>query len=146
MDENTLLHKFIEILEYKNRYQFETSHIQPQDMYILEKIYYSKKLKVKDISKQYDIPASTVTGIIDRLEAKNCIKRIRNNADRRTVELIVTEEGSQVLENHINQDEIFAYNLFNTLEEDKKTVFVQLLVELIEKVKKEELFEASENK
>lgn len=140
MDENILLHKLIEILQYKNLYQFETSNIQPQDMYILERIYFGKKLKVKDISKEYNIPASTATGIIDRLESKKYIKRIRNNTDRRIVELIVTEEGSQVIQDHINQDKIFAHNLFNTLEKDKKMVFTQLLFELISNVNKEELF------
>lgn len=140
LDENTLLHKFIEILHYKNLYQFETSNIQPQDMYILERIYFSEKLKVKDISKKYNIPASTATGIIDRLESKNYIKRIRNNIDRRTVELIVTEEGRLVVDNHINQDKIFANNLFNTLEQGKNIVFKQLLFELISNVNKEELF------
>lgn len=140
MDENTLLHKLIEVLQYKNLYQFETSNIQPQDMYILERIYFSKKLKVKDISRQYNIPASTVTGIIDRLEAKNYIKRTRSNVDRRTVELIITEDGELVVDNHISQDKIFAHNLFNTLKQDKKAVFKQLLLELIENVKKDELF------
>ena len=140
MDENTLLHKLIEILEYKNLYQFEMSNIQPQDMYILERIYFNKKLKVKDISKQYNIPASTATGIIDRLETKNYVKRIRNNIDRRTVELIITEDGQLVVENHINQDKIFTHNLFNSLEEDKKIVFKQLLLELIKNVEKENLF------
>ncbi|MFT8313001.1 MAG: MarR family transcriptional regulator [Clostridium sp.] len=144
MDQNTLLHKLIEILEYKNLYQFETSNIQPQDMYILERIYFRKKLKVKDISKEYNIPASTATGIIDRLEDKRYIKRTRDNADRRIVELIITEEGCQVIQDHINQDKIFAENLFSTLEENKKIVFKQLLSELIDNVNKEELFKQNQ--
>lgn len=144
MDENTLLHKLIEILEYKNLYQFEKSNIQPQDMYILERIYFRKKLKVKDISKEYNIPASTATGIIDRLEDKRYIKRTRDNADRRIVELIMTEEGCQVIQDHINQDKKFAENLFSTLEENKKIVFKQLLSELIDNVSKEELFKQNQ--
>lgn len=144
MDENTLLHKLIEILEYKNLYQFEKSNIQPQDMYILERIYFRKKLKVKDISKEYNIPASTATGIIDRLEDKRYIKRTRDNADRRIVELIITEEGCQVIQDHINQDKKFAENLFSTLEENKKIVFKQLLSELIDNVSKEELFKQNQ--
>lgn len=144
MDENTLLHKLIEILEYKNLYQFEKSNIQPQDMYILERIYFRKKLKVKDISKEYNIPASTATGIIDRLEDKSYIKRTRDNADRRIVELIITEEGCQVIQDHINQDKKFAENLFSTLEENKKIVFKQLLSELIDNVSKEELFKQNQ--
>lgn len=140
MNENILLHKLIEILEYKSLYQFKTSKIQPQDMYVLERIYFSKKLKVKDISKKYNIPASTLTGIIDRLEAKNYIKRIRNNIDRRIVELVLTEDGINIINNHINEDEIFTSNFFNTLQEDKKLIFNKLLEELLYSIKKEDLF------
>ncbi len=71
MDENTLIHKLLELFEYKNQYQLQTSSIPPQDMYVLERIYFHEKIVVKDLSKQYHIPPSTLTGLIDRLEAKD---------------------------------------------------------------------------
>lgn len=141
MDENQLIHKLIDILEYKNTYQFQSSNIQPQDMYVLERIYFQSKVRIKDISEQYDIPPSTLTGIIDRLESKKYIERIRTNTDRRTIELITTEAGKQAINKHIKEDKLFSQNLFNTLQTDKKQLFKELLAELLTNVKKESLFD-----
>lgn len=143
MNENELMHWLIDIIEYKDAYQFQSSGIQPQDMHVLERIYSLNKVKIKDISKQYDIPPSTLTGIIDRLEAKKLIERIRNTFDRRSIELIATELGKQAAEKHIKEDKLFSMNLLNALAADKKQLFIELLAELFANVKKESLF--SEN-
>ncbi|RCX14349.1 DNA-binding MarR family transcriptional regulator [Anaerobacterium chartisolvens] len=140
MDENTLIHKLLEVFAYKNEYQLQTSNIQPQDMYVLERIYFNEKMAVKDISKQYSIPPSTMTGIIDRLENKKLIDRLRTNKDRRTVELITTQQGKTAVEKHIKEDKVFSKNFFNTLDHDKKEKLKELLEELINNVNKEALF------
>ncbi len=140
MNENMLLHKLLEIFEYKREYQRQTSNIPPQDMYVLERIYFMKKLTGKDISQKYNIQPSTLTGIIDRLENKNLIQRCRTSVDRRVVELVPTTKGSAIVEKHIEEDERFANNLFNSLEETKKEKFKELLEELIQNIEKDSLF------
>lgn len=144
MGENKLIHRLIDIFEYKNSYQFQSSNVQSQDMYVLEKIYFKSNVKIKDIAKQYDIPPSTLTGIVDRLESKKCIERSRTNVDRRTIELLITDKGKRIVENHIREDKLFAKNLFNTLQPNKKDLLKELLTELLDNVKKENLFD--ENK
>ena len=47
------------------------------------------------IGKSVHLSASTVVGIIDRLEAKGLIKRERDRHDRRLVHVTVTELGSE---------------------------------------------------
>ncbi len=140
MDENMLIHKLLDIFEYKNEYQLKTSNIQPQDMYVLERLYRKGKMTSKDLSKEYGIPPSTLTGIIDRLESKKLIERSRASADRRAVELLVTQEGKAVVERHIKEDMLFSKNLFNTLDKEKKEMLQELLQELLQKVKKDTLF------
>lgn len=140
MDENVLIHKLLDIFEYKNHYQLQTSSIQPQDMYVLERVYFNGKLLVKDLSKRYNIPPSTLTGIIDRLENKKLIERVRTNIDRRAIELIATSEGKRIVEQHIEEDKRFSRNLFNTLEQEKKKNLKELLGELVSNVNKDALF------
>ncbi len=140
MNENRIIHKLLEIFEYKNQYQRQTSNIPPQDMYVLERIYCNKKLTIKDISKKYSIPPSTLTGIIDRLENKKLIQRCRRNTDRRAVELVATAEGNAIVEKHIEEDELFSSNLFNSLEETKKEKLKELLEELLQNIEKDSLF------
>jgi Transcriptional regulators len=140
MDETTIVHKLLDIFQYKNEYQFKTSNIQPQDMYVLERIYFNERMLIRDISKQYNIPPSTLTGIVDRLESKKLIERRRINTDRRAIELIATPEGKIIVEKHIEEDKIFSKNFFNTLEQNKKEKFEYLLSELLNNIHKESLF------
>jgi DNA-binding MarR family transcriptional regulator len=140
LDENTIIHKILDIFAYKNEYQLRTSNIQPQDMYVLERIYFNKKMAIKDLSKQYSIPPSTLTGIIDRLKKKKLIERLRTNIDRRSIELVATPEGKTAVEKHMKEDKLFSNNFFNTLEQEKKEKLKELLEELLNNVKKDSLF------
>lgn len=140
LDENTIIHKLLDVFQYKNEYQLQTSNIQPQDMYVLERIYLNEKMLVKDLSKQYNIPPSTLTGIIDRLENKKLIERLRTNIDRRAIELVGTPEGKIAVEKHIEEDKLFSKNFFNTLEQKKKERLEELLSELLNSINQESLF------
>lgn len=140
MDENALLHKIIDIIQYKNEFQLQTSRIPPQEMYVLERIYLHSNILSKGISQKYNIPPSTLTGILDRLETKELIKRLRTNNDRRSIELIATEYGKSAVEKHITEDKIFARNLFKRLEPQKKEQLKTLLEELIENIDVGSLF------
>ena len=68
LNDHDLIHRLIELIEYKNQYQQQTAQLQPQDMYVLERIWLSKNISARDLTERYHIPASTLTGILDRLE------------------------------------------------------------------------------
>lgn len=140
MDENFLLHKIIDIIHYKNECQLQTSGIPPQEMYVLERIYLNSNILSKDISQKYNIPPSTLTGILDRLENKKLIERLKTNKDRRSIELVATENGRSAVEKHITEDQIFARNLFDSLEPQKKEQLKALLEELLENIDVGSLF------
>ncbi|MFT9497562.1 MarR family winged helix-turn-helix transcriptional regulator [Anaerosolibacter sp.] len=135
-----LMHSLIDIFKYKEQYQLETCQLHPQDMYVLERIYFEKSIRVMDISKNYHIPPSTLTGIIDRLYEKEYIQRIRSEKDRRAVALMVTASGEKIVEQHIMEDRNFAKNFFHTLEPQRREALQQLLVELVMKIDKNTLF------
>jgi DNA-binding MarR family transcriptional regulator len=140
LEENKLIHKLLDIFKFKSEYQLQTSNIQPQDMYVLERIYFNEKISIKDISKKYSIPPSTLTGIIDRLEKKELVERSRTAADRRAIELIPTIEGKAIVATHIEEDKLFSANFFNVLEEEKKEKLKELLEELLDHISIDSLF------
>ena len=140
MDEMKLVHRFLDILKYKEIYQLESSNLPPSEMYVLERLHFNNPIKFADISKNYNIPPSTLTGILDRLEKKNLIQRLRSIEDRRSIEIKVTENGEEVVKNHIKEDKCFIKNLLESLDEDKRATFLSLLEELIHNTKKENLF------
>jgi DNA-binding MarR family transcriptional regulator len=53
-------------------------------------------LAAADLAREYGIDASAVTRLIDRLEKRGLITRLRSEEDRRVVRLALTEEGHQL--------------------------------------------------
>ena len=56
-------------------------------------------LPPSQISKYMLVKSSTVTGVVDRLEQKGLVRRIRNSPDRRVITIELTELGIRLAEN-----------------------------------------------
>jgi DNA-binding MarR family transcriptional regulator len=52
-----------------------------------------KCVTAADIAREYGIDASAVTRLIDRLEKRGLLSRVRSEEDRRVVRLALTDEG-----------------------------------------------------
>jgi DNA-binding MarR family transcriptional regulator len=57
-----------------------------------------KCLTAADIAREYGIDASAVTRLIDRLEKRGLLSRVRSNEDRRVVRLALTPDGRAMAE------------------------------------------------
>jgi len=57
----------------------------------------SDGLSLKDLSKELGLAHSTVSGIVDRLEKQGLVKRQTDEADRRLVKLVVTDQVRKFL-------------------------------------------------
>ena len=62
-------------------------------------LYENGPLPASQIAKLIMVKASTVTGIIDRLELKGLVRRVRNSPDRRIINIELTEAGHKLTEN-----------------------------------------------
>ena len=51
----------------------------------------------RELGRECHMLASTVTGVIDRLELAGHVRRERDSRDRRVVWVILTEEGEQLV-------------------------------------------------
>lgn len=60
----------------------------------------SDNQKISEMAKEMGIPASTFTGIIDRLEEKDFVERVRNKEDRRIVTVRVKDKMNQAMDDH----------------------------------------------
>jgi DNA-binding MarR family transcriptional regulator len=49
------------------------------------------------VAKSVNLSAATVTNIVDRLESKNLVSRVRNTQDKRKVSLYLTDDGKAIL-------------------------------------------------
>jgi DNA-binding MarR family transcriptional regulator len=78
-----------------------------------------------EITSFLDIPKSTLTNAIDRLEKRNYINRIISKRDRRSYGLELTEEGKLAQQEHIDFEYTVYGRLLNALdsEEEKQELF-----------------------
>ena len=55
-----------------------------------------KCLVAAELAREYGIDASAVTRLIDRLEKRGLLTRVRSSEDRRVVRLALTQEGQDI--------------------------------------------------
>ena len=111
-----------------NKTTFEPQHEQIRKIvYLIRRLMQAGSLYTKELNKNYQVSApqlncllvlyengplppsriaklimvksSTVTGVIDRLEHKNLVKRTRNSPDRRVINIELTDSGKTLAEN-----------------------------------------------
>jgi DNA-binding MarR family transcriptional regulator len=54
-------------------------------------------IRVSDLAARMYLHPATTVGILDRLEKKGLISRVRSRKDRRSVEVVLTESGMEVV-------------------------------------------------
>ena len=61
----------------------------------LLKLQLGQAANVAELARECEVDAGAMTRMLDRLEAKNLIRRVRSTADRRVVNLELTDEGEK---------------------------------------------------
>lgn len=74
----------------------DTGLTAPQ-LWALKILHEEAPLKVSELARRMCLHPATVVGILDRLEAKELVTRVRSRQDRRVVELNLTEAGEKVV-------------------------------------------------
>ncbi len=89
---------------------FEKSGITMAQGFLIGYIRKSGKMKINELSHQLNLTNSTVSGIIDRLEKKQIVERVRSNDDKRVVYVSLTPEFAEM---HQDFHSIFDKNIEN---------------------------------
>ncbi|CAM2155566.1 MULTISPECIES: MarR family winged helix-turn-helix transcriptional regulator [Paraburkholderia] len=70
--------------------------ITSQQASVLFMVASGKCLLAAELAREYGIDASAVTRLVDRLEKRGLLKRVRSSEDRRAVRLALTPEGEAI--------------------------------------------------
>jgi len=92
-------------------------------------------LPPSQIARNMMVGSSTMTGIIDRLEQKGLVKRVRNSPDRRMITISLTEAGNKLARNApplIRQDIIDGLKRLPKSEIEKIINGLEMFVDLID--------------
>ncbi|WP_026884981.1 MarR family winged helix-turn-helix transcriptional regulator [Clostridium beijerinckii] len=79
--------------------------LSDNEISIIRIISEKEEVIIRDILEILNIPKSTLTNMIDRLEKRNLISRSISKRDRRSYKLELTEEGKKAQEEHIKFEE-----------------------------------------
>ncbi|SEJ14387.1 DNA-binding transcriptional regulator, MarR family [Dyadobacter sp. SG02] len=86
-------------LEYKQLESFKEHDITPQQYNVLRILrgQQGNPIKVGDITERMLDKSSNTSRLVDKLLAKNLAKRTSCESDRRAVDVVITEEGLELL-------------------------------------------------
>jgi DNA-binding MarR family transcriptional regulator len=77
----------------------KTYQVSSPQLHCLLALYEHGPLPPSQIARYIMVKSSTVTGIIDRLELKGLVTRLRNSPDRRVITIELTEAGKTLAQN-----------------------------------------------
>lgn len=102
---------------------------------IITIVYEREDIILKEICTILDIPKSTLTSAIDRLERLNYINRTVSKRDRRSFGLQLTEEGYAVLDERIELEKQLYGSILNALDtNEEKEILLDLLRKIVKKI------------
>lgn len=94
---------------------------------------------ISELSKFINLSPSMMTNIVDQLEKKALVKRVRSDKDRRVIRIELTENASALLE----QTPTFLHKKLQTnldkLSADEKQNIIKSLDQLIESIEAEDI-------
>lgn len=93
------IRKIIRAIDIRSRKLGKEAGITGPQLIIMQELARVKGITAKEVSTNVNLSQATVTSILDRLEAKNIVKRVRSESDRRRVSLFLTDEGKETLFN-----------------------------------------------
>lgn len=91
------IRKIIRAIDIRSRKLSKEAGVTGPQLIILQELARIKGVTAKEVATTVNLSQATVTSILDRLESKQFVKRIRSESDRRRVSLFLTDEGKEAL-------------------------------------------------
>ncbi len=88
-----------------------------------------------DIEREFNLKNPTVTGILNRLQDKDFIKRVPSEKDKRFKKIILTENAKKIVSNGKNKIDELESNLLIDLTDVEREQLQRILIKIIDKIK-----------
>jgi DNA-binding MarR family transcriptional regulator len=121
------LRQIIRAIDLHSRYLVKNYGLTGPQLLILMEISRGEEKSVGEIAAEVSLSQATVTDILDRLELKGLISRVRSTADKRRMTLRLTPEGVQVLNKKPSLLQAQFVSRFGELEDWEKTSILSSL-------------------
>lgn len=129
-----LWHRIFNTAVYKKitKEYTQLNQLNPSEISIIHLAVHNQNLVLKDIVKALDLPKSTLTSMVNRLEKKGYLKRMPCEEDKRCYRLLVTEQGMEIERQHIESEQYVYSHILKGLDSElKREQFLNLMEEII---------------
>lgn len=124
-----IFHKIL-FLNYRNSgniFKDENISITPLEITVLNIVTSKSDIIIKDIIDILNIPNSTLTNVVNRLEKKNLVERVINKNDKRSYGLKITDKGKEMFNKHEKYEEKLFKKILFPLSIDERLKFIKSL-------------------
>jgi len=126
------LRQIIQELSKHSKYIQENYKITVPQLLCLREVYEHGPISIGALTKIIFLNNSTVTGIVDRLEKQNLVKRTRISKDRRQIHVEITEKGSRSIREAPEPLQKRFIERLQKLDEEKVTLILWVLEMLVD--------------
>jgi DNA-binding MarR family transcriptional regulator len=126
------IRQIIQQMSKYSKYIQENYKITIPQLICLHEVYQHGPISIGALTKIVFLNNSTVTGIIDRLETREFVKRVRISKDRRQVHVEITESGVKFIKKAPKPLQDQFIGRLRTLDEEKTTLILWSLEMLVD--------------
>ncbi len=101
--------------------------LSPAQMRTIGVIGRNKNLRMKDIAERMELTTGTVTVMVDRLQDMGLVERCRNDLDRRSYKIVLSEKGEIYFLEHSEKQKEKIKKIALKLTEEEQECFVKIL-------------------
>lgn len=121
------LRKVIRAIDLRSKQLNKDVGLTGPQLLVMQNIVKQSGIMVRQIADNINLSPATVTSILDRLEAKQLLQRIRSTEDKRRVGVFLTAAGEQVMQDAPLPFQEHFTNRFGQLKEWEQSQMVATL-------------------
>ncbi len=121
------LRKVIRAIDMRSRQLNKDVGLTGPQLLVLQEVGKNPGVMVKQIAQSINLSPATITSILDRMEARALVNRVRSNEDKRKVGVFLSETGQAALAAAPLPLQEHFLNRFNSLEEWEKSLMVSTM-------------------
>ena len=125
------LRRIIQLIDIHSKYLIKTVGLSVPQLTILHEVCRKGEQSTSEIARAISLSQATVTGILERLEKRGLITRVRDKLDRRKVLVCATPDCFKLLENSPPLLQASFVDAFSDLQTWEKSMILSSLQRLL---------------
>ena len=119
-----VIRRMTRLLDKYNKYLNTKYGVTLPQLLCLIEIQSEDSINLSTLTKRVNLNSSAITGIIDRMEMKGFVARVRKREDRRNIYLEITDQGRKFAENALEILENDCFIDRNAIDKDSVSSFL----------------------